>query len=337
MLSPVDVDVVVNLRARRGSERVAQRLRAELPGASVLSSRSLEEAIAFTRASRGELLVSAGGDGTAIGILNSLRNDKLRWPAIGVLPLGTGNAWAHATGAPAWRTAAHRLGGLLERQVPLPLRRFGLLEVTVPGRASTLSHFAGTGWDAEIIDDFHAQKEGTSLLPRGLRKGLAGYLHGVFTRTIPRNLRNRDLAHVTVTNTGADALTVDADGRAVPLPGGEHGKVIYEGPTTVCAAGTSETWGFGFRAFPFAGLVPGRFSLRVYAAPAGEATLHMPQLWRGVHPMAKMHNFLLTGCRAVFSKDVPFQIGGDRLGHQHEVEYAIAQESVDLVDWTRVS
>jgi Diacylglycerol kinase catalytic domain len=333
----VDVDVVVNLRARRGSRRVAEKLRAELPKASVLLSHSLEEAVAFTRQSRGDLLLSAGGDGTAIGILNSLRQDKIRWPALGMLPLGTGNAWAHATGAPAWRKGAQRLAGLLEREAPLPLRRFGLLEVQVPGKPGALSHFAGTGWDAEIIDDFHAQKQLGGILPRRLRQGLAGYLNGVFTRTIPRHIFTRELPEVTIVNTGEDALTVGPDGQAQRLPGGEHGKILYQGPTTVCAAGTSETWGFGFRAFPFASLVPGRFSLRIYAGNAAEATLHMPQLWRGVHPIEKMHNFLLTGCKARFSRKVPFQLGGDRLGHQDQVEYALARESVDLLDWTKIA
>ena len=333
----MDVDVVVNLKARRGSEHVARSLRAQLPGAKVLLSRSLEEAVAFTRERRSDLLVAAGGDGTAIGILNSLRGDALRWPALGMLPLGTGNAWAHATGAPRWRVAAGRLGDLLQRKAPLPLRRFGLVEVAVPGRPGALAHFAGTGWDAEIIDDFHAQKEGLGVLPRSLRNGLAGYLHGVFTRTIPRHLIGRELPVVTITNTGADALTVDDAGRPIKMPGGEHGRVLYHGPTTVCAAGTAETWGFGFRAFPFAGLVPGRLCLRVYAGTAAEATRRMGQLWRGVHPTPKMHTFLITSARAVFSREVPFQIGGDRLGRQREIEYSLARESVDLVDWTRVA
>src|SRR5262245_41216755 len=104
----MDVDVVVNLRARRGSEHVAEKCRRELPNARVVLSRSLEEAARFARETGpDDLLVSAGGDGTAIGILNALRRDVI---SLGVLPLGTGNGWAHATGAPAWRTAVEQLG-----------------------------------------------------------------------------------------------------------------------------------------------------------------------------------------------------------------------------------
>lgn len=331
----LDVDVIVNLRARRGSRAVAEKCRREIPGARVLSSRSIDEAAAFARqASPDALLVSAGGDGTALGLLNTLRRDVTR---LGVLPLGTGNAWAHAMNAPPWREAVESLGDAVTRGAPLPLRRFELVEVSSPGDGpSTIAHFAGTGWDAEIIDDFHQQKTARGVLPGAWRHGIAGYFQGLFLRTIPRHLMNGDLPEVELTNIGSDAMTVDDEGRAVPMPGGEHGKVLYRGPTNVCAAGTAPTWGFGFRAFPFAGLVPGRICLRVYAGRAGEATLNMRRLWRGQHPMPKMFTFLVDRVHARFSRPVPFQAGGDRLGARQEITYALAREQVDLVDWRRL-
>ena len=104
----------------------------------------------------------------------------------------------------------------------------------------------------------------------------------------------------------------------------------------MCAAGTSTEWGFGFRAYPFAGLMPRRFCMRVYSGGVVEATLRMGRLWRGEHPMPKMHSWLLTSCRAVFSHPVPFQIGGDRVGHKQEVEYRLASEQVNLLHWRRL-
>ena len=331
----LDVDVVVNLKARRGSRAVADKCRRELPGARVLTSRSLDEAARFAReASPDALLVSAGGDGTALGLLNSLRRGVAR---LGVLPLGTGNAWAHAMDAPGWRTAVESLGEAVARGDTLPMRRFELVEVAFPGSGpSTIAHFAGTGWDAEIIDDFHQQKSGFGVLPGAWRHGIAGYFQGLLLRTIPRHLRSGVLPEVELVNEGSDALTVDDEGRAVPMVGGEHGKVLYRGPTNVCAAGTAPTWGFGFRAFPFAGLVPGRICLRVYAGRAGEATLNMRRLWRGTHPMPKMYTFLVDKVRARFSRPVPFQAGGDRLGTRDEIVYGLAREQVDLVDWRRL-
>ena len=126
-------------------------------------------------------------------------------------------------------------------------------------------------------------------------------------------------------NTGDDALTVDEHGKPVPLRGGEHGKVLYRGPTTVCAAGTTPEWGFGFRAFPFAGLVQRRFCMRLYAGGAVEAVSRMGSLWKGNHPLAKMHTWPSpTSTRATFSRPVPFQMGGDCLGERDVIDYNLA-------------
>ena len=337
----MDIAVVVNLHARRGSEAVARRCREHLPNARVLASRSLTEAADFAQglsAAPPDLLVSAGGDGTAVALLNALRgaapdhfalgatrSDRM---VLGVVPLGTGNAWARVTGAPSWQPALRRLGALSRGSEVLPRRGFDLVEVE-----GTIAPMAGSGWDAELIEDFHAQKSSFGLLPRSRRAGLLGYLNGLFTRLIPRHLF-QERVHVTLTNTGDAALGVDDHGQPFALPGGERGAVLYRGPTSVCAAATTQEWGFGFRAFPFAGLVPGRFCMRVYGGSAAEATLRMGPLWRGAHPLAKMHSWLLTGCHAAFSRPVPFQIGGDRVGFRSEVEFGLAKERVDLLDWS---
>jgi hypothetical protein len=332
----MDVAVVINLKARRGSAEVERTARAELPHAEILTSRSPEEVVAFTRsltAGRRALLVSAGGDGTAIGIINAMRRlpvvDAGEVVSMGVLPLGTGNGWANVTGAPPWRTALRWLGQSFRADAaPPPLRRFDLLETR-----GVLCHFAGTGWDAEILEDFHRQQEGFGVIPRSMRGGLAGYLQGMFTRTIPRTLLS-PLPQVELINTGAHALGIDDHGRPYELPGGEPGAVLYRGPASVCAAGTTPEWGFRFRAFPFAGLVPGRFNMRVYAGTSAEATLlRMRPLWTGVHPLPKMHSWLLTGCQARFDRPQPFQAGGDRMGLEQIIDYRIAGEQVDLVDW----
>ncbi|HTM22552.1 MAG TPA: diacylglycerol kinase family protein [Kofleriaceae bacterium] len=330
----MDVAVIVNLKARKSSARVVDKCREVLPQAQVLTSRSIDDVAAFTRglaAGRGALLVSAGGDGTAVGIVNAMRTlpatpgDPV--VSLAALPLGTGNGWAHATGAPPWRTALDRLGHLFRSARALPLRRFHLLEVR-----GALAHFAGTGWDAEIIEDFHRQKTGLGVLPRSMRGGLAGYLQGLITRTIPRTLLS-DIPEAVVVNTGEHALGIDDAGRPYRLPGGEPGSVLYRGPASICAAGTSPEWGFHFRAFPFADLVPGRFNMRLFAGSSAEATMRARKLWTGVHPVSKMHSWLLTGCRVTFDRPVPFQAGGDRMGLEQVLDYRLAAEQVDLVDW----
>jgi hypothetical protein len=335
----VDIAALVNVRARRGSEAVARTLHAELPGARVRVSRSLADAEDFAREileDPPEMVLAAGGDGTAVGFINAMRaqsTNELRpvAPAIAVLPLGTGNGWAHATGAHTWRRALRELGNAERSGRPLRFRSFDLVET-----CGLVGPFAGTGWDAELIDDFHAQKQGFSLMPKRARHGLPGYLNALLTRVAPRHMF-QDRVQVEVVNLGEDALGVDDAGKPYPLPGGEHGKVLYRGPTSVCGAGTSEEWGFRFRAFPFAQLVRGRMNFRIYAAGAAQGLAHSPRLWRGEHPLPFMSSWLVTKVRATFSRPVPFQVGGDRVDHRDTVEYGIAPFEVDLLDWSKLS
>ncbi|KAB2899047.1 MAG: diacylglycerol kinase [Kofleriaceae bacterium] len=333
----MDVAVVVNLRARKASSTIARRIAERLPRARVAVTASLDDLRRFIDRelvkAPPELLLSGGGDGTAVTVLNELRDRDVRIAQLGVLRMGTGNGWANATGAPRASRAIAHVAALDEHPASrMPSRRFALVECD-----DRIAPFLGTGWDAEIITDFRAH---VARMPPGLRpmnQGVAGYLLGMFTRTIPRHVLGDGPANVTLTNLGEPALTVDAVGRVVPLPGGERGAVLYHGPASVAAAGTTEEWGFGFRAFPFAHTVPGRVNARVYGGPVLEATRQMFRLWRGEHPVPRMHDFFLTHGRMDFDREVPFQVGGDVGGARRSFEFRIASEAVDLVDWSRVA
>lgn len=331
-----DIAVVVNLRARRASEAVARACRRELPNARVLASRTLDEAVGFAQGmdhTPPDVVVSGGGDGTAVALINAFRGRPSARATLACLRLGTGNGWARDMGAPDWRDAIRQLGEWRSGPASLPRKRFDLIDVD-----GTIAHFAGTGWDAEIIDDFYAQKHGVGVIPHAWRNGLAGYLHGMIGRTIPRYLLGRRArAEVELINTGDEAIGVDDEGRPMPLPHLGPGAVLYRGPISVCGAGTTHQWGFEFKSFPFAGLVPRRFCLRAYTAPPLVAVRHARDLWLGKHPLVHMHTWMLTGCRAIFSQPVPFQIGGDRVGWKSEIEYKIAEEQVDLLEWRRMS
>jgi hypothetical protein len=112
--------------------------------------------------------------------------------------------------------------------------------------------------------------------------------------------------------------------------------VLYEGPSGVAGAATTPEWGFGFRAFPFAQAVPGRLSVRVYGAGVLEAASRMLELWRGAHPVPRMHDFFVERVGMEFDREVPFQMGGDVLGLRRSVELELASERVQLVDWRRL-
>jgi diacylglycerol kinase family enzyme len=329
----MNIAVLVNLRARRGSEVMGGLVQRFLPRARVALTRSVEEARAWIdqqlRPNPPALLLAGGGDGTITGLLNELRAQGLALPAIGVLPMGTGNAWAHVTGAPRPAVALKQLAAYGER-LP-PLRPFSL--VRVEGR---LAPFAGTGWDAEMVQDFKSQLASAGPL-RGTQAGLRGYLGAMFTRTIPRHIFGAGNPQVSVYNLGAPALTVDANRAIRPLPHGGTGALLYRGPAGVAGAATSPEWGFGFKAFPFAQAMPHRLSVRVYGGSVLEATRNMFKLWRGAHPLPKMHDFLVERVRMEFDRDVPFQMAGDVLGQRRSLEFELAEESVQLVDWHRLS
>ncbi|MET0402421.1 MAG: acylglycerol kinase family protein, partial [Cystobacter sp.] len=146
----MNLAVMVNLRARRGSEKIGGLVRRLFPRARLGLTRSLEDARAWINGLRQDpptLLLAGGGDGTITGLINEMRAQGLALPAIGVLPLGTGNAWARVTGAPNPAVALRHLARYGE-QLP-PLRPFSL--VCLEDRVAP---FAGTGWDAEALQDF---------------------------------------------------------------------------------------------------------------------------------------------------------------------------------------
>lgn len=326
----MSVAVLINVRARHGSEALGQQVRTILPEARIAITRSLEEARAWVREDlcrdRPEILLSGGGDGTAVALLNELRDHDLRVPAFGLLPLGTGNGWARATGGVGKREALRGLSALRDSGPPA-VRKFPLVEAE--GR---LTPFAGAGWDSEILADYKNMNGGRLGTISGAR---GGYFRSLTTRTIPRALSGKPRPIVRITNLGPPALTVDEAGTAVPMAGGEEGAVLYEGPLGVGGASTTEELGLGFRAFPYAHLVPGRMAVRVYGASALSAALRVPRLWRGA-PVSGDHNFFVTRCRFEFDRPVPFEIGGDLVGDRTSVELSLVDDAVPLIDWRRL-
>lgn len=325
----VPITAVVNLNAKSGSQSVVRDLRALLPRAKVVatgSAREAEHMLDELAESPPRILLSGGGDGTASGLITGLRARDVQLPALGILPLGTGNGWARATGIRRVRESLRHLASL-DGAAP-PTLDFDLVETE--GR---LAPFAGTGWDAEIISDYHRRREAMPEAVRSKVGGLPGYLASLFTRTIPRHLRSSGPANVRLINTGEPALRLGDDGTPAPVPDGGVGAVLYDGPMSVAGASIVEELGLGFRAFPHAREVPGRICARVYGASPMEATLRISQLWRGVHPLPKSHIFFLTSCRWEFDREVPFEVAGDLLGDRKVVAMRAAHTRAPLVDW----
>ncbi len=328
----MSVAVLINGNALGGTEKAARWVKQYLPDARLALTQSAAEARQWLdeeiRPRPPQLLLGGGGDGTIIGLLDELRRLKVPFPTLGVLPLGTGNAWAHVLEAPPLREAVQRVARIEDGV--LPSRTYSLVEIQ--GR---LAHFAGTGWDAEVVSDYQAQLRTP---PMGIRgpPGLGGYLAALLSRTVPRHLLFKQPLQVRLENLGVPAQTFDDAGTLVDVGSGASGEVLYEGRAGVAGVATTTEYGFGVKAFPHAHRVPGRLSARVYAAGVVEALLHVPWLLRGKE-VPHMHDFFLTRGKMSFDRAVPLQIGGDLAGMCREFEFALATETVRLLDWSKLS
>lgn len=329
--------VLVNANAKRGGRRIAVELGRALPGARVRLTRSPEDVDAYLRSilREGEppirCVLAAGGDGTAIGLVNALNRvlpHDAPFPPIGLLPLGTGNAWAHATGAIKLGLAVRQLR---QHEGPLPLRRYDLVECE-----GVLTPFAGCGWDAEILNDYRAQLDAAKGPSRGLAKSVGGYLTAMLLRTAPKAMIN-GRAHVLVENLGVDAFTITPEGKIVEVPNAGRGTVLYEGPASVAGAATCPEFGYQFRAYPFAERLPGYFNVRIYDVPPIKAVRSIPKLWRGEYPLEGMRDWFFSAARMTFSRPVPLQIAGDAVGYRQSVDYRIHHRELRVLDWRAIA
>jgi diacylglycerol kinase family enzyme len=323
--------VVVNANAKRGGRRVAVQISRALPGAGVRLTKSIDELAAWLKTLREpRCVLAAGGDGTVIALMNALRRvtpDGVPFPSVGVLPLGTGNAWAHATGA---RKLAECVRLLAAPPAQLPTRRWGIVECD-----GVLTHFAGSGWDAEILDDYKRQLEQSKGPAYRVNKSVAGYLTATLFRTTPKTIMN-GRPHVLIENLGDEVYTMTADRKLLKLAGIGRGAVLYDGRASVAAASTCPEFGYGFRAFPFAERLLGTINVRIYDRHALAAVANIPKLWRGTHPLRGMHDWFATHVRMTFSRPVPLQIGGDAVGFRQTVEFRHYERDVALLDWRRM-
>jgi diacylglycerol kinase family enzyme len=325
--------VVINLKARRGSAALEETVRRFLPDARVALTRNLEEAKRFFTELRlqpvPELIVSGGGDGTAVSLLNEWHNAGAKIPTLGLVPLGTGNGWARATSSPSFVRAMERLSR--HGTKPLPTRTFGLVEVE-----GQLSPWAGTGWDAEIVSDYQRMMRRVPEPMVGALGGFPGYMVSLFGTTVPR-MAFRSRTSVRLINLGSPAMVIDASGKPVPVPGGDPGAVLYEGHVSVCGSGTTSDLGLGFRAFPFAHAMAGRMATRIYSEGTIRASLRVRQLWQGAHPLPNDHHWMLDACRMEFDRPVTFEIGGDVLGERTSVDFRLAEAQATLLDWSKLA
>ena len=326
--------ILVNANAKRGGRRVAVQISRALGGATVRLTKRIEEIEAWLAVLEDpRCILSAGGDGTAIALVNALDHvfaPGAALPTIGLLPLGTGNGWARSLGAPKLDRCLRILAAATDARAPLPTRRFSVFRVE--GR---LAHFAGSGYDAMILEDYKNQIAESKGPATHFSKSVYGYLTATLLRTTPKVALN-GMPNVIVENLGDDAYTMSADGKLLKVYGARRGTVLYDGPAGCASVGTSPEFGYGFKAFPFAERLPRYMNLRIYDRGSIKAVANIPNLWKGKHPLAGMHDWFVQSARMTFSREVPLQIGGDAAGFRRTIEYEVDPRPLEMLDWRRL-
>ena len=346
MPDPTDLVLMLNQNARRVTTRVQRSFARVMPQIPTYSSRSLEEARAqlWEAMDQGyHRIVCGGGDGTIVQMLNMVREyvddknaqlqqvsadvreqwDRVSFPKIGILKLGTGNGWAFDVRS---RKPLEALRRMLE-EVDLPTRRFHLLE-----SEERVFHFSGLGYDAAVLNDYYLFKQrfGRGLLAPWF-KGIGGYLTALLLKSAPENLLQPPPI-MRVVNGDSPVYAVDAEGTPHELPVGP-GDTVYEGPVTVTGAGTTTSYGYGFRAFPFAAAREGFFNFRIVSARVLECLAHAPSIFRGTYRAPSFQDFLARDLTLEFDRPMPYQIGGDSQGYRERLDYKVSDLAVDVYDF----
>jgi diacylglycerol kinase family enzyme len=310
---------IVNGRARRVRGRFRSKLERAAPG-GVRFTTSLDQARAVIRAevARGlDLIVLGGGDGTVVMglalIAEACRGSGRPEPAIGVLRLGSGNAFADtvgATDAPDDDLARLVAGEGTWHQVPM----LDVLGVRAP--------FVGVGIDAQVLEDQEATNQLVDRVPGFRRFAGAGtrYVLSVAARSIPRYATAKRPT-ATVTNLGAPAIEM--------AKGGATGNVIakntvlWTGEVTLVAGATIPFFGFGLKMFAFANQKAGKFHLRCADVGLIEMLRNVPAAFRGEYFSENVRDFLCDRVAIDLDVETAIEAGGELLGKRRRIELAI--------------
>jgi diacylglycerol kinase family enzyme len=324
------VAVILNRNARRYTDSLITDIARIIPKNHIWATGSLADA----RNAVGEILAggfdvvfAGGGDGTIVTTVSTIRDllhsgHDYPVPPIGILKLGTGNAWTYAVGVKGGLgQLAHVVRGGYFFTAPSCLIDVGGL----------LCPFAGMGWDAHILNDYYdlnKHYERSILAP--VMKNLFGYFAAAVTRTIPKFVEGANIPEVEVTFTGRRLYKPDRRGNYFPITDREN-TIIYHGPASIVAAGTIPYFGYKLRAFPYAGKVPGTMHLRVVNLDPGDAVRNLHRIWRGTYFSSDIIDFLADGIRITSTEDQPIEIGGDPGGYARTVDFTVSDFTVTIV------
>ncbi len=327
------IAVVVNGNAKGVDDEVIASVHQILRGGDLFVSRSLADAreIARILVTRGYgTVLTGGGDGTFCVMVSEVVRESRRvqrpMPRFGLLKLGTGNALA-------WVVGAGQIGGNWAADIRRLHEDAGSRLVRLIEVEGFIAPFCGFGADAEVLLDYQWWKQRVAAGTfKRLGSGGAGYCCSVVGRSLPRLLLGRR-PHCRVVNTGADAYRIGARGSIIgpPIPEGE---VLYEGPIRIAALSTIPYYGFGFRAFPYAGERDDRMQLRISTIGVAEFLRNFAAIWKGEFEQPdEIFDYLVESVDITMDPATPFQVGGDVRGVRESVHVGLMPDPIRLVDF----
>jgi diacylglycerol kinase family enzyme len=328
------VAVILNENARRVTNGVMRRLCSILPEGHIYPTKDIDEAkeaISEIIDRRFDIIFTGGGDGTIVTTITNIWElqktaKDIKLPSIGILKMGTGNAWAWGVGVKdgfdPLRDVAK--GG------DFSVSKYNLIKVF-----DTLCPIAGMGWDAQVLNDYYDVNVKFSRTPiKGIMGGLFGYLCAALFKSIPTVAKIGSVPEVEVRFIG-DRIEKPSRTEGSSEINLNKGDVIYSGLASIVAAGTIPYFGYAFRAFPFAEDRAGLMDLRISNLDVSRVVKNIHRLWAGTYETSRIIDFLTDGVSLVFDRDMPIEIGGDPMGFikkGEEVEFRISDFTVDVID-----
>ena len=347
---PSRVALLLNRNARLVTDKLALSLEHLVGRDNFFYSKSLEEAEAFCRelVQRGYgTIVCGGGDGTMIRAVNLARRyikEANAWrterferyaepqtllgaPRFALLPLGTGNGLRRLVGAGDPTEDLRHLIDFAPRRI---------LELPMIEDDSECFVFGGMGYDSVLLNDYDWLKQRThNPLLKPMMHSVLGYFAALLSRTLPRVLAGKNPPVEARIVTDEMAYYVDPR-RGDRVAEVAAGTVLFDGLASNIAMSTSSFYGYNFKMFPFAGLLPGYMQLRVAQIGALRCLAHLPGLWLGHYRNPKLiFDFLVKKIRIELCTAYPFQHSGDDKGPRDHLNLRIAEDTLKLVDFHR--
>jgi hypothetical protein len=176
----------------------------------------------------------------------------------------------------------------------------------------------------------------TGFMPKVLAS-VTGYCVTLIVKTLPSNIfRSSHKVRVKVTNKDPETLWVDHRRgdfvqRASPSVNDE---VLFEGETSIVAAGTAPYYGGGLRLFPFSRMTLDKMHLRVGRIHPFNGLLQLRSIWTGSYRDRSDQFDALDFIGADFEVQVlkdggfPFQHSGESVGSVESFRLRVVDEPV---------